>query len=89
MSDDSLQGKSSFNQFITNKLPNSVWVMALAAAALGEAIPAVGTTTFRQPYTPVSFGSFAGPARGDCQGWPQSGESDEQRPQNPGLRRRQ
>ncbi len=40
-------------------------VMALAAAALGEAIPAVGTTTFRQPYTPVSFGSFAGPARGD------------------------
>ncbi len=28
-------------------------------------IPEVGLTTFRPPYTPVTFGSFAGPARGD------------------------
>ena len=41
MSDDSLQGKSSFNQFITNKLPNSVWVMALAAAVTFFAVSAV------------------------------------------------
>ncbi|WP_244904459.1 CHASE3 domain-containing protein [Cellvibrio mixtus] len=41
MSDDSFQGKSSFNQFITNKLPNSVWVMALAAAVTFFAVSAV------------------------------------------------
>ncbi|HEX7763236.1 MAG TPA: CHASE3 domain-containing protein [Cellvibrio sp.] len=41
MNDDSLQGKSSFNQFITNKLPNSVWVMALAAAVTFFAVSAV------------------------------------------------
>ena len=40
-------------------------ILALAAAALGEPIPRVGTTTFRQPYSPVTFGSLAGPARGD------------------------
>ena len=34
--------------------------VAILASALGEAIPAVGTTTFRPPYTPVSFGAFAG-----------------------------
>ena len=28
-------------------------------------IPEVGLTTFRPPYTPVTFGAFAGPARGD------------------------
>ena len=27
--------------------------------------PAIGTTTFRLPYTPVTFGALAGPARGD------------------------
>ncbi len=39
-------------------------VMALAASALGAPIPQVGTTSFRPPYTPVTFGSLAGPARG-------------------------
>ena len=34
--------------------------LAILAGALGEAIPAVGTTTFRPPYTPVAFGAFAG-----------------------------
>ena len=27
-------------------------------------MPAVGTTTFRPPYTPVTFGALVGPARG-------------------------
>ena len=39
-------------------------LLLLAAAARGEAVPAVGTTTFRPPYTPVTFGTLAGPARG-------------------------
>ncbi len=34
--------------------------LAILAGALGKAIPAVGTTTFRPPYTPVAFGAFAG-----------------------------
>ncbi|PIL13701.1 hypothetical protein P775_27445 [Puniceibacterium antarcticum] len=39
--------------------------LATLSAALGEAIPAVGTTTFRPPYTPISMGSIAGQARGE------------------------
>jgi sarcosine oxidase subunit alpha len=39
--------------------------MAIVAAALDVPIPKVGLTTFRMPYTPVSFGSFAGVSRGD------------------------
>ena len=39
--------------------------LAIAARALDKPAPAVGLTTFRQPYTPVSFGSFAGASRGD------------------------
>jgi sarcosine oxidase subunit alpha len=39
--------------------------MAIVAKNLGIAIPQVGLTTFRMPYTPVSFGSFAGTSRGD------------------------
>jgi sarcosine oxidase subunit alpha len=34
--------------------------MAVLAECLGEPIPNVGTTTFRPPYTPVSFGVCAG-----------------------------
>ncbi|WP_420565041.1 sarcosine oxidase subunit alpha family protein [Thalassobaculum sp.] len=37
---------------------------ALMAEARGEPIPEVGTTRFRPPYTPVSFGAFAGGDRG-------------------------
>ncbi len=40
--------------------------MAIAAAIQEKSIPEVGFTTFRPPYTPVSFGAFAGPARGDA-----------------------
>src|SRR5277367_1226525 len=39
--------------------------LAIAARALAKPVPEVGLTTFRPPYTPVSFGAFAGPARGD------------------------
>jgi heterotetrameric sarcosine oxidase alpha subunit len=34
--------------------------LAILAALRGESIPAVGTTTFRPPYTPVALGLFAG-----------------------------
>jgi len=39
--------------------------MAIVAQKLGVSMPRVGLTTFRMPYTPVSFGSFAGISRGD------------------------
>jgi sarcosine oxidase subunit alpha len=39
--------------------------MAIVAKSLEVAIPQVGLTTFRMPYTPVTFGSFAGISRGD------------------------
>ena len=39
--------------------------LGLAAGALRRPIPEVGLTTFRPPYTPVTFGAFAGPARAD------------------------
>ncbi|MDR3495067.1 MAG: 2Fe-2S iron-sulfur cluster-binding protein, partial [Ancalomicrobiaceae bacterium] len=39
--------------------------LAIAAQDLGKDIPSVGLTTFRMPYTPVSFGILAGTARGD------------------------
>jgi heterotetrameric sarcosine oxidase alpha subunit len=38
--------------------------LAIVAERRGEAIPAVGTTTFRPPYTPVAFGALAGPETG-------------------------
>lgn len=37
----------------------------IAADALGKAPPQVGLTTFRPPYTPTSFGAFAGYHRGE------------------------
>jgi sarcosine oxidase subunit alpha len=39
--------------------------LAIAAETMGKAIPEVGLTTFRAPYTPVTFGTFAGHSRGD------------------------
>ena len=39
--------------------------LAIAAAVQEKTIPEVGLTTFRPPYTPVTFGAFAGAARGD------------------------
>jgi sarcosine oxidase subunit alpha len=39
--------------------------LAMVAASSDRRIPDVGLTTYRMPYTPVTFGSFAGVARGD------------------------
>ena len=39
--------------------------LGLAASALGKPVPEIGLTTFRMPYTPVTFGAIAGLARGD------------------------
>ena len=38
---------------------------AIAAEALGKSIPEVGTTTYRPAYSPVTFGTLAGPNEGD------------------------
>jgi sarcosine oxidase, subunit alpha len=38
--------------------------LGIVSRALGKSIPEVGLTSFRMPYTPVSFGAFAGAARG-------------------------
>ena len=37
--------------------------LGLVAGILDRPLPAVGTTTFRPPYTPVTFGALIGPAR--------------------------
>ena len=40
--------------------------LAIAAEVLGKPIPQVGLTTFRAPYTPVTFGAIVGHARGSA-----------------------
>jgi len=39
--------------------------LAIASKTLSRPVTEVGLTTFRPPYTPTSFGTFAGLARGD------------------------
>ena len=39
--------------------------LAIAAERLQKPIPEIGLTTFRMPFTPTTFGSFAGLSRGD------------------------
>ncbi len=39
--------------------------LAVLSDALDRPIPNTGTTTFRPPYTPISFGAITGEARGD------------------------
>ena len=39
--------------------------LAIVARQIGKPIPEVGLTTFRMPYTPVTFGGFAGYSRGE------------------------
>jgi sarcosine oxidase subunit alpha len=39
--------------------------LAIAAAAVGKPPPQVGLTTFRPPYTPTTFGAFAGYHQGE------------------------
>lgn len=43
---------------------SNVNALAIVSAGLGVPMADVGLTTFRPPYTPVTFGAFAGPARG-------------------------
>ncbi len=43
---------------------SNINALAIAAEKLGRFIPDVGLTTFRMPYTPVSFGVLAGASRG-------------------------
>ena len=40
--------------------------LGLVAEVLGRPVPEVGTTTFRPPYTPVTFAALAGPSEADC-----------------------
>jgi sarcosine oxidase subunit alpha len=39
--------------------------LAMVASMTGQSIPQVGHTTFRMPFTPVTFGALAGASRGD------------------------
>ena len=43
----------------------NVTALEIVADALGTTVPEVGVTTFRPPYTPVTFGAIAGRNRGD------------------------
>ncbi len=38
--------------------------IGIASEALSKSAPQIGTTTFRMPYTPVTFGALVGPNRG-------------------------
>lgn len=40
-------------------------MLGILSDALGKSIPEIGLTTFRPPYTPVTFGAFAGTSRGE------------------------
>jgi len=40
-------------------------MLGVIAQARGVSVPEVGFTTFRPPFTPTTFGNFAGAARGD------------------------
>ncbi|NLV56261.1 MAG: hypothetical protein GXY13_11685, partial [Acidimicrobiales bacterium] len=60
---------------------SNVNALAVVADHLGKPIPEVGLTTFRQPYTPVTFGTIAGTSRGElfdpvrrtpCDAWAQA-----------------
>ncbi len=44
---------------------SNVNALAILAATLETDIPAVGTTTFRPPYTPITFGAIAGRELGE------------------------
>ena len=44
---------------------SNINALAILALATGEAIPRVGTTTFRPPYTPVTFAAMGGRDRGE------------------------
>jgi sarcosine oxidase subunit alpha len=43
---------------------SNINALGIVAETLGRPIPTIGLTTFRMPYTPVTFGTFAGLSRG-------------------------
>ena len=43
---------------------SNINAMAIAAQALGQSVPQMGLTTFRAPFSPVTFGTMTGFARG-------------------------
>lgn len=43
---------------------SNINALGIVAGALGKTVSQVGLTTFRMPYTPVTFGTFAGSSRG-------------------------
>ncbi len=43
---------------------SNLHALAIAANVTGRSIPEIGLTSFRQPYTPVTFGTLAGSGRG-------------------------
>ncbi len=68
---EGMQSIEHIKRFTTNgmasdqgKLSN-MHGLAIAAEALGKDIPQVGLTTFRQPYTPVTFGAIVNHSRGN------------------------
>ena len=44
---------------------SNINALGIVADRIGRPLPTVGLTTFRPPYTPVTFGTFAGYSRGD------------------------
>ena len=44
---------------------SNINALAIVAGHTGKTIPEVGLTTFRQPFTPVTFGTLAGQSRGE------------------------
>jgi sarcosine oxidase subunit alpha len=68
---EGMQSIEHIKRFTTNgmasdqgKLSN-MHGLAIAAEMLGKDIPQVGLTTFRQPYTPVTFGTIINHSRGE------------------------
>jgi sarcosine oxidase, subunit alpha len=44
---------------------SNINALGIVSRSLGKPIPEVGLTTFRPPYTPITFGSFATTSRGE------------------------
>jgi sarcosine oxidase subunit alpha len=67
---EGMQSIEHVKRFTTNGMASdqgktsNIHGLAIAATALDREIPKVGLTTFRMPYTPVTFGALVGHARG-------------------------
>ncbi|MCU0830391.1 MAG: sarcosine oxidase subunit alpha family protein [Rhizobiaceae bacterium] len=67
---EGMQSIEHVKRFTTNGMASdqgktsNIHGLAIAAKALDREVPQVGLTTFRMPYTPVTFGALVGHARG-------------------------